>query len=482
MNFVFLFVDQQRAESLSPYGHPLVKTPNYDRLAAEGVRFEQCHTQCPLCAPARCSVLTGLHPHVAGHRSLWNNLKGHEPNLFAYLKQAGYEVVGMGKNDLFTPEAAALSMDVFKSSNGGNCGGNPFGFGDDRYYSFLADPFPGSVHETYDAKCYQYGIDFLKTRKRGGKPFMLYLPTGLPHPPYGAPQPFHDMYDPDDVPSLRPINDGEDVPTFRRRFRENHCLNRLPESFFRKINAIYLGMNSYVDWMLGNLLDALDASDVADDTVFILSSDHGDFAGDYGLVEKIHNEFYDVMTRVPLFIRAPGCKAGHVVTAPTETLDIMATVLDFAGVPARHTHSSHSLKAQVFGAEGDLDRAVFTEAGYNEDEGHCREGRGRFDDFIRDEKGAYYPQTMHLRKNPRDLCRSVGMRTLSHKLIRRPDDVSELFDLQKDPLETRNVYDESAYRDVRAALNERMLTWLIRTSDTIPHTQDCRSLEAAANN
>jgi len=332
MNFVFLLTDQQRAESLSCYGHPMVKTSNYDRLAAKGTKFEQCHTQAALCGPARCSIFTGLYPHVSGHRTLWNLLKPWESNLFMYLKQAGYQIVTYGKNDLFTKETAQMCTDIFEQKPGTNSGPNPFDFDDDKYYSFLHAPFQGSPDETQDARCIRAGMDFIGQWKRGDAPFMLYLPIILPHPPYGPPQEYYDMYNPDEIPPLRPVCEGKDVPLFRCNMRNSRRLDRLPEDFFRKINAVYLGMNSYVDWMLGQLLNALDMSEAANDTVFILSSDHGDFAGDYGLVEKIHNAALDVMSRVPLLIRTPGGIAGHTVNEPVELLDIMATVLDFPGI------------------------------------------------------------------------------------------------------------------------------------------------------
>jgi choline-sulfatase len=473
-NFVFFFTDQQRAESASCYGHPLVRMPHFDRLAAQGVRFEQCHTQAALCSPARCAMFTGLYPHTTGHRTLWNLVKPGEPQMFSYLKQAGYCNVAHGKNDLFTQAAADACMDVFAKPDKTNWGSNPYRLDDDRYYSFMRDPFPGGLGETFDAHCVQAGIDFITSRKRSDAPFFLYLPLILPHPGYSAPAPFHTMYDADDVPALRPVADGPDIPLFRRQSRLYRRLDKLPERFFREINAVYLGMNSYVDWMLGNLLDALDASEVAEDTVFILASDHGDFAGDYGLVEKIHNQALDVMTRVPLIIRAPGCAAGTVARGQVELLDIMATVMDYGGIPAQHTHFSNSLKPQVEGAPGDMDRASFFEMGFNTDEQHCLEGWAWNDEKLKDPRGDYYPQFLQLHEHTRGMARTVSMRTETFKLIRRPGDVDELYDLVSDPRETVNVYNNPAYRASRDALNERLLTWLITTSDTVPFTRDNR--------
>ena len=476
VNFVLFFTDQQRAESLSCYGHPMARTPNYDRLAARGTRFAQCHSPAALCSPARCALFTGLYPHISGHRTLWNLLKPGEPNLFGYLKDAGYRTVAFGKNDLFTPEAAALCMDAFRKPEGTNWGPNPYAPDDDRYYSFMHDPFPGTVDETFDARCVRAGTEFLESWRPGDRPFFLYLPLVLPHPGYSAPEPFHHLFRAGDIPPLRPARDGPDVPLFRRQSRAYRRLDRLPEGFFRRINAVYLGMNAYVDLLLGRLMDALDASAAAGDTVLIASSDHGDFAGDYGLVEKIHNAAYDVMTRVPLLVHAPGGRAGHVSEEPVELLDVMATVLDYAGVPPGHTHFSRSLRPQAEGAPGDPDRACFFEMGFNENERHCLEGEGPADAALWDERGMYWPQVRQLHDHPRGMARTVSMRTATRRLTRRPADVDEMFDLAADPRETENLYQDPRRRDERDALNERMLRWLITASDTVPWTRDARDL------
>ncbi|KKM24958.1 hypothetical protein LCGC14_1599800, partial [marine sediment metagenome] len=102
--FVIFMPDTMRAECAGSYGHPLVQTPHLDRLAAEGARFDACYTQHPVCTPSRCSMFTGWYPHVAGHRTLWHLLRPHEPNMFRYFRQAGYDVYWYGKNDLLATE------------------------------------------------------------------------------------------------------------------------------------------------------------------------------------------------------------------------------------------------------------------------------------------------------------------------------------------------------------------------------------------
>jgi arylsulfatase A-like enzyme len=104
MNFVFFFPDEMKASSVSCYGNEHVKMPNYDRLAKEGVRFDNCIVQNPVCTPSRCCLMTGRYVHNGGHRTLWHLLRSNEPSLFRYLKNSGYDIGWYGKNDLYSQE------------------------------------------------------------------------------------------------------------------------------------------------------------------------------------------------------------------------------------------------------------------------------------------------------------------------------------------------------------------------------------------
>ncbi|MGC9396118.1 MAG: sulfatase-like hydrolase/transferase [Anaerolineae bacterium] len=474
MNFVFFIPDEMRAESVSCYGHPLVQMPNYDRLAAEGTRFDQCHVQHTVCSPSRCCLMTGWYPHVSGHRTLWHLLRPHEPSLFRYLKEAGYHIEWYGKNDLYSQAYFPGVVDRFADPGGGHAGPNLYQPDELGYYSFLYEPFPGEPEETGDMRRVQAGIDFLRERARQTEPFVLYLPLSLPHPPYACPQPFHDMVDPADIPPLRPANlpDKPDYFDLIRRYRH---LDEVPDEVFAKIQAIYLGSNSYVDWMLGQLLDALDEIGLAENTCVIVTSDHGDWAGDYGLVEKWPSALDDTLTRVPLLIRAPEGVAGHVVPEPIEFFDIMATTLDLAGVEARHTHFAQSLVPQLGGAHGVADRAVFAEGGYDPHEPHAFEGRAN-DGIFREVTHIYYPKGIQQQEHPESVCRAVMLRTLDYKLVRRPLGVSELYDLRADPRELCNVYADPAYDAIRTQMEAGLLDWTIRTADVVPVGEDPRGL------
>lgn len=478
MNFILFNPDEMRAESVGCYGHRVVQTPHMDALAAQGVRFDQAHVQHTVCTPSRCSFMTGWYPHVRGHRTLWHALRPHEPNLLKYLKRSGYEVVWSGKNDLLAEASFADSVDiVFRPRAGvGPPPERTVPPGQPGSHSFLYQPREGTIDDLSDMGHVDNAIAFL--RRPHDRPFVLYLPLSMPHCPYTAPQPYYDMVAPEDLPALRPAGRGGQADFHRwiRRFRR---LDEIDEKVFRKINAVYLGMIACVDEMLGRLLAALDETGLADETAVLVFSDHGDWAGDYGLVEKWPSALDDCLTRVPLIVRAPDGKAGHVVNEPVELMDVFATILDLAGVRAEHTHFSRSLTRQIEGAAGDPDRAVFAEGGYDAFEPHCFEGRSAGDQAAWGPDHIYAPKGAQQQAYPLSVCRSVMIRTAGRKLVRRSSGAHELYDLMRDPWELTNVHGDATYATSQAALERHMLDWFIRTSDVTPPDEDFRGIPEA---
>jgi choline-sulfatase len=194
------------------------------------------------------------------------------------------------------------------------------------------------------------------------------------------------------------------------------------------------------------------------------------------MVEKWPSGLEDCLTRVPLMMRMPGNKAGHVVKEQVELFDLMATVLDIADIEAEHTHFARSLVPQLNGAAGDPERIVFAEGGYDTHEPHCFEG---YEPRMRKNPknaGKYRPKYFVQQNHPLSVTRAVMARTPEYKLIYRPQSVSELFDLKKDPRELRNVIDDPAYGAIRADLQQKILDWLIHTSDVTPVHEDRRGL------
>ncbi|MDR2932755.1 MAG: sulfatase-like hydrolase/transferase [Oscillospiraceae bacterium] len=473
MNYILFFPDELRAETLSCYGNSKIKTPNFDRLAREGVTFDQCHVQNPVCSPSRVSLFTGHYVHVAGHRTLWNLIKPHENNLLRYFKEAGYEVRVYGKNDVLSQESIPLSADVFENRRDPDAKhGKPLvPFGEKGYYDFLYEPMEGDYTRHSDYMNLKAGMDFIKSRKKGDKPFVLFLPLIFPHCPYTAPEPYYSMYSENDVPDLRPRGTGK--PAFHNLIRQYRDID---DADFKKTHAVYMGMTSYIDTLLGELMDCVKDNGIEDDTMLIASADHGDYAGDYDLVEKWPSGCEDVLTRVPLIIRAPGCKAGHRVSEIVELFDIMPTMLDDAGIEIKHTHFATSLIDQINGAPGDPDRAAYCEGGYNPNEPQCNEGIPKpTTSFMTKPETIYYPKGLQQLEHPGSVGRAVMIRTKDYKLVRRSFiEDSEFYDLNKDPLELENAYGRDEYREQQRELERRLLDWYLATSDVVPFEEDPR--------
>ncbi|HET6567897.1 MAG TPA: sulfatase-like hydrolase/transferase [Rhodothermales bacterium] len=472
-NLILFMPDELRADALACYGNPVTKTPNFDRLASEGAKFDNCHVQFPVCGASRCSMLTGWPTSVRGHRSLYYFLRPEEPNLFRYLKQSGYDVFWFGKNDALAAECFYDSVTEWSEQ------GNPIpssGGGARRVgsatgetpgsYSFLFPP-GGDRREMHDYALLRAAIDVLE-RKESDRPFCIFLPTAEPHPPYTVPADFYDMYSPSSLPPLIPPG-LPDRPSFHEGIRETYGLTKLSPETFRKIRAVYYGQVSYTDWLLGELLEAVDRTNHSRDTAIFVLSDHGDYAGDYGLVEKWPSGLEDALTHVPLIARVPGGTSGVGAPEMVELYDVMQTCLDLAGVSAQHTHFARSLLPQISGQPGDPGRAAFSEGGYNVYEPQCFEPSGAGG-------GPYTGKIALQNERPQAISRSAMVRTRAGKLIVRPNGQSELYRYSTDPRETENLFGQRSAATLQTELQQRLLDWYIDTTGIAPMDKDPRNM------
>ncbi|MBS0331931.1 MAG: sulfatase-like hydrolase/transferase [Proteobacteria bacterium] len=465
-NLILFFPDEMRADALACYGNPVTKTPNFDRLAREGARFENCHVQYPVCGASRCSLLTGWPTSVHGHRSLYYFLRPDEPNMFRYLKEAGYDVFWFGKNDALAQQSFEGSVTEWRDvgAGGGPLGGARQAQGDPAPFTMLF-PGGGDRRQTGDYRLLQMAIRVLE-RKEADRPFCIFLPLSEPHPPYAAPADFDKMYSPSDLPPLVPP-DLPKHPAFMHAMRERYGLTRVSDGELRQVRATYYGQVSYSDWLLGELLEALERTGHAKDTALITSSDHGDYAGDYGLVEKWPAGLESCLTHVPLIARIPGGTPGVVRPEMNELYDIMPTFLELAGTKATHTHFARSLLPQLHGAPGDPHRCAFSEGGYNVYEPQA---------FEPQLGGLYGPKTDLQNDQPETVSRCASVKTPRYTYVARPGGQSELYDRQTDAAETKNLIDDKAHAGVRQELQLRLVNWYIDTTGVPASDKDPRSL------
>lgn len=464
-NLVLFLPDEMRADALGCYGNKVCKTPNFDALAAAGTRFEQCHVQYPVCVASRCAMLTGWYPHVRGHRSQYALVGQDEPNMFRYLREAGYDVYWYGKNDALVGEAFNDSVTQWGAPGGPTKAPPPPKGVNTDIVSML---FGGTGDRTQgpDYGFLELALEALKNRDRD-RPFCLYMPGIMPHPPYRAPSDFFNMYDPDEIDALAPI-DLARKPHFYEAIRKRYNLDKLDEKSLKRVRAAYYGMVSYSDWIFGELKKGIEALGHGDDTAYFITSDHGDYAGDFGLVEKWPSGLDDCLTHVPMIGYIPGAPAGQVASNVVEMFDVMPTMLELAGTAPRHTQFARSLVAQVHGAPGDPDRAAFTEGGYNIYEPQAFETIPH--------GGVYVAKTSLEADDPVDVSRCVSIRTKDRKLVVRPQGQSELYDCARDRLNTTNLIGSSHYAKDESALRDRLINWYVNTSTPAKEHRDSPEL------
>ena len=460
-NIIVFMPDELRADALGCYGNSLIGTQNFDHFARTGTRFENCHVQFTVCGASRCSMFTGWPTSVRGHRSLYDFLKPDEPNMFRYLLQAGYEVFLFGKNDVLAPESFAGSVTQWRNPR--SPAAEFAAIDKPQFPNTMLLPAAGERHGTGDYAAIQLAIRVLE-RRETEHPFCIFLALFEPHPPYTIAADFYDLYRPAELPALPPPGLPR-RPRFHKALRELAGLNQVSEAQFRKLRAVYYGQVTYSDWLFGELLEALARTARDRDTAVLVCSDHGDYAGDYGLVEKWPSGLEDCLTHVPLIARIPGGVAGHVAPELVELYDVMATCLELAGTSARHTNFARSLLPQLRGGAGDAERASFTEGGYNTYEPQA------FEPVI---QGLYAPKTRLQNERPDTITRCAAVRTKDYKYIARPNDQSELYDCLHDPQQRDNLVGDGSLRAVQSALESRLMDWYINTSGVPPPQRDTR--------
>ena len=485
MNFVYMFPDTLRAESFSSYGNPLQTTPNLDAFAKTGVRFEQAHVQHTQCTPSRVAMLTGRYMHVLGHRTQTHLIQPYEFNYFRTLKETGYHVQYYGKNDVFSADAMNRSVSEWSPDIGVVSGGNAFKYGEAGYYSMLSTGSNVSKddHKNKDYLAVVKASQWMK--EEPPEPFLLFLSGRGAHPPYGSPAEFNEKWSVDEVRdkiTLRPPY-GEGKPKYHSRdagvphYRNLTAL--APETFY-KIQATYLGMISYTDWIFGELLRGIDEAGLTNTTAVFFSSDHGDFAGDFNMIEKWPGGADDVLTRVPLFARIPGGAAGAVVRAPVSLFDVPHTICALAGIDVTGDGSGpHGINYGVdlsrqlrTGAEADLARFVYSEGGFSFRNELFPMGSDHVPD---DPKGMYWPRAQEEMSDDGNGSPKWAMRrNLTHKLVYRPRGESELYDLGADPRELTNLWASAAAAALRSEMVAGLTEWLLQTSDATPMHTDPR--------
>lgn len=478
-NVVLVTTDQQRGDCIGPEGRG-VKTPHLDRLASRGIRFTKAITPHPMCQAARASILTGKLPYSHGVRDNGRDLARSfaDAGLAGIFGSAGYDTRFIGK-------AHFTSQQTFEPTGQPECyssardyppdwRGDYFGFEDAQlmlrphHHARWADP-PEALHyerwldrdshgkerwdkakehlkpETAHFQCWRSAlgeehhssawigdraVEMIEENR--DRPLFAWVSFPDPHPPFLAPKPWCDMYDRDDVlASQCPALDLATRPWWHRAFVEARDRTKAGAQFhaggidwgakgeltpdaLSDLTAIYFAMISSVDAQLGRILASLESVGILEDTIVVFLSDHGEWLGDHGLLLK-GPMLYDGLLRVPFVMAGPGIPHAQLSDTPVSTLDLRSTLVDTCGLEAPLD-------------DGRTLRDVFT---------------GGSRDFALNEYEV-------------DAVRSavdLDLRTVRSDRYRMSIDLNtdtgELYDMQEDPDELRNLFEDPAHAPAR---------------------------------
>lgn len=489
-NILLITLDQWRADHLGAAGHPVLRTPALDALAADGVLFRRHYAQASPCGPARASLFTGLYLH--NHRSIRNGvpLDDRHANLAREARKAGYDPLLFGYTDTSLDPRTVAPDDPALGTYEGVLPGFSAGLVlteqpwpwvkdlESRGYRIPAapramwdprDPADPRGQTRYTAAHSEtaYLTDQALRHLSGPAraPWFLHLAYIRPHPPYIAPEPYDRMYAAEDMapPARKPSRDAEgathpwlawqiqqtwSLPQLRHDYRRTADLD---ETALRHLRAVYCGMITQVDDQLARLFQAVKDAGDWERTLIVVTADHGDQLGDHWLIGK--DGFFEASFHIPLLVRdprAPKAARGRAVDAFTETVDVFPTVLDWLGRPAPIQLDGRSLMPWLSG-ETPADWRDTAHWGYD----------------FRDLRGQKPERALGL--GPEE-CQLTVARGRRWKYVHFAALPALLYDLESDPGETRDLARDPAHADTLRRCAQDMLSWRMRHDDrTLSH-------------
>lgn len=473
-NILLICTDQQRFDTLGCNGNPVIRTPNLDELARRGVSFDNLFVQSPMCSPSRASLATGRYPHT--HRARWNGVKLPltERTFMDVLRESGYHTALFGKLHLY-PHSTRTHDDPTFGFETALMAEHPRPHWASAYRDWLRETYPQYEAEdrlrTYSDELevwvpkrpeeahYSTWVGneterFLRSAPR--QPFFAMMSFYDPHHPFDPPEPYASMYDPGDVPPpVRRAGELDDKPP---HFLDTHLgrvnpiigytkgtipagpstpqpdLSKVTEAMWRRLIAHYYGMVSLIDKQVGRVMAALRESGLEDNTLVIFTSDHGELLGDHGLLFKGPHH-YDCLLRVPTIVTWPGViPPGRRIGGLAELIDVAPTILEAARAEIPEGMQARSFMPLLRGES------------YREREG-----------VLIDRNDLYWGLNMKTFRTSRWKLTYYQGKTYG-----------ELYDLEADPNEFVNLWNDPGYTRVKHELMIALLDRLIETDDTLP--------------
>ncbi len=408
-NVAFIMCDQLRADYLGCAGHPTLRTPNIDALAARGVRFERAYCQAPVCGPSRMSFYTGRYCSSHGSTSNGVPLRADEWTMGDYLRPHGVRTAVVGKTHC-RPDVVGLSRFGIDGAGAFSaCGFEPVEHDDGMWPDAIHDPdlaynrylrshgfggsnpwhshansvrggngevlsgwnmrncrYPSLVPDEHSETAYMTDRAIAFVEDMGEAPWCLHLSYIKPHWPYVAPAPYHRLYGLDDaIAANRSDGERKGEHPLTAAYREHQTSREFHRPEVRDaVTATYMGLVSQIDTHIGRFMACLEERGRLDDTLIVFTSDHGDFLGDHWLGEK--ELFYEEAVRIPMIVVDPGPAAdatrGSVSADLVEAIDVLPTILDSRDQPdAGSRLEGRSLLPVIHGLPAERREAVVSE-------------------------------------------------------------------------------------------------------------------------
>jgi arylsulfatase A-like enzyme len=444
-NILVIVTDQQRVDSVGAYGSTVCRTPNMDKVAKAGMRFDKAFTPTGLCSPVRCSLLSGVYPHE--HRVLTNvglhpvraQLEPADDRMSAALKSAGYRMGYVGKWHVSKIDPPGFGYEDYVSLGDYMTWRQdqglavPDAFNDYLTQRAVRDEAPAD--KSRPAFLADNAIRLIDKHHAGDDPFFLRLDFHGPHFPNVVPEPYFSMYDPADIPQWPNNADTlQGKPSVQSIKQKHWRTENLPWADWAKLISAYYGEITMIDDQVGRVLDHLTALGLDDDTLVIWTSDHGDTIGAHGICNKDYT-MYEEIYRVPMLMRWPGViPQGSTCDAFVHHfLDICGTVMEIAGAERPDVFHGRSLLSQMKGAPPPDDWP---------DSAYC--------EFHGSHMGLY---SMRL------------LTTDDWAYIYHTNDIDELYDRKEDPWQMVNLAESKDHADVLDMLKRKMVGWMADTND-----------------
>lgn len=486
-NVLFIMCDQLKATALSVYGNRVCETPSLERLASQGVTFENAITPHPLCVPARTAIMASRYPHQLGTRRNETLMPAGVQHAFGVWKSAEYNTGLIGKNHCFDrPEDLDLLDVRGELWHRGLQGDAPLkGMEWTRpvadvhaaeavradmprqspRISYVVTDFPEEDYGTsvITAQTEKYLEDQAAAADNRGDrpPFALWVSFPDPHEPHQAARRYADMFPPESV-NLPPSRDDEFDETSPERNRILHRILGLSndsEDDIRRSIGIYYAMTRLVDDGIGRILDTLESTGLADNTIIVFTADHGDFMGEHDMIIK-GGLFYDCLVRVPLIVSWPGRVPESVRDdSMVSTIDIVPTLLQLQGIDAPPEFHGEPLPTVTDATPRD---AAFSEYGSDGPPFTMADLEAMPEPY------GYETLIASLQwreaEGDRRMVRTSRWKYV-HDPLSPPEELDELYDLEADPAELTNVAADPANAGVVARMRDRLEAWRASTGD-----------------